>query len=85
MLNNEHAINVLLKEQDTWEYLSEMAVKGGKFPNQKHLENLLESTDNLRYEIRSRLSSMVFCIGEMQKCIETTQSEEEKKKEEEVK
>ena len=70
------------KEKDTWEELAAMAVKGGKFPNQKHLENMLESIDNIRYEIRSRLSSMVFCIGEIQKCIETAQAEEENKKEE---
>jgi|TARA_R100000482_G_scaffold35972_1_gene12088 hypothetical protein len=81
MLNNEHAINVLLKEKDAWEKLAAIAVKGKNFPNKKHVETMLKNNDILRNEIRSRLSSMVFYIGEIQKCIETAYEEEKKKEE----
>ena len=79
MLKNEHAINILLKEKDTWEDVASKVVELKSIEDYRHLDDCLYSIENLRWEIRNKLSTLVFKIGKLQTIIER---EEEMKKEE---
>jgi hypothetical protein len=81
MLKNEHAINVLLKEKDTWEDLASKAVELKSIEDWRQLDDCLYDIENLRWEIRNRLANLVFKIGKLQTIIER-ECEEEMKKEE---
>ena len=78
MLKNEHAINILLKEKDTWEDLAAKGVELKSIEDWRQLHDCLYSIENLRWEIRSRITSLVSKIGRLQTIIERECEEEMK-------